>query len=202
MQYGYVQMSMQSINNQSIDALLSCGILKQNILVDCIADKCSDRPAFQQLISKLKPGDTIIVCSLSQLGADLSAIAKTWIQITQEKKGKICVLDMENIFLISQDEMNRVMEDTFPQLLLYLFKTESHYRKQRQAEGIAQSLAQGKKFGPRPMEKPAEYQALYEAWKHKAVTGREAAKRLHISATTFAKWAKNDMAMEGHRQQT
>lgn len=148
MQYGYALMSMQSVDHQSSDMLASNGMLKQNILVDCMADKTSDRPAFDQLPGKLKLGDALTICSLNQLEIDLSAISEAWRQITRTQKAEICILDMESSISISNSEMHSTIINVFSQLLNYLYKTKGRYRKQRQAEGSSQALARGKILTP------------------------------------------------------
>lgn len=148
MQYGHVLMSRQSVYHQSIDMLASNGVLRQNILVDCMADKTSDRPAFDQLPGKLKLGDALTICSLNQLEIDLSAISKAWRQIICTQKAEICILDMESSIRILNSEMHSTIINVFPQLLNYLYKAKGHYRKQRQAEGSSQALARGKILAP------------------------------------------------------
>lgn len=200
MQYDYVLMSMQSVDHQDIYALVSSGGLKQNILVDCIADKTSERPAFKQLIGKLTLGDTLTIGSLHQLGTDLSAIPNAWQRIARTQKVEIRVLDMESSTPLPGDEMRSTINSLSPKLFNYLYKTESHYRKQRQAEDIAQSLVQGNKFGSKPKERPSGYRDMYEAWRRKRVTEREAARKPNVAHGLFIKWVIMDMAREGKQR--
>ena len=68
-QYGYIRVSTQEQHDdrQRI-ALAVAGISPKQLYIDKQSDKDFDRPQYQRLLSKLKPGDTLVVKSIDRLG--------------------------------------------------------------------------------------------------------------------------------------
>ena len=66
--YGYIRVSTkeQNIDRQCI-AMREFGVLQQNIYIDKQSGKDFDRPAYQRLMSILKPGDTLAIKSIDIL---------------------------------------------------------------------------------------------------------------------------------------
>ena len=70
-------------------------VKKRNIYCDYQSGKDFDRPAYQRMIKKLKPGDLLIVKSIDRLGRNYNDILVQWQYIAKEIKADILVLDME-----------------------------------------------------------------------------------------------------------
>ena len=94
--YAYIRVSTkeQSIDRQLL-ALEPYQIKKKNIYCDYQSGKDFDRPAYQRMIKKLKPGDLLIVKSIDRLGRNYNDILVQWQYITKEIKADILVLDMK-----------------------------------------------------------------------------------------------------------
>ena len=71
-------------------------------------------------------------------------------------------------------------------------QTEREFIRQRQAEGIAATKAQGVQFGRRPMVRPASFAFLKEQWKQQQISARAATKQLGITHSTFLRWVNED----------
>ena len=77
--YAYIRVSTkeQSIDRQLL-ALEPYQIKKKNIYCDYQSGKDFDRPAYQRMIKKLKPGDLLIVKSIDRLGRNYNDILVQW----------------------------------------------------------------------------------------------------------------------------
>lgn len=94
--YAYIRVSTkeQSIDRQLL-ALEPYQIKKKNIYCDYQSGKDFDRPAYQRMMKRLKPGDLLIVKSIDRLGRNYNDILTQWQYITKKIKADILVLDME-----------------------------------------------------------------------------------------------------------
>ena len=93
--YGYIRVSTPEQNEErQIEALKSFGVEEKNIFTDKISGKNFNRTAYQKLLKKIKPGDTLVVKSIDRLGRNYFEIPQQWKIITQDKGANIVVLDM------------------------------------------------------------------------------------------------------------
>ena len=162
--YAYIRVSTkeQSIDRQLL-ALEPYQIKKKNIYCDYQSGKDFDRPAYQRMIKKLKPGDLLIVKSIDRLGRNYNDILVQWQYITKEIKADILVLD----------------------IFAYVAQTEREFIKQRQAEGIAAAKRNGKRFGRPEKKMPDQFKEICQRCKRGEVSTRQAADILKISHSTF-----------------
>lgn len=77
-----------------MDALRQLEIPKSNLFMDKQSGKDFNRPQYQRLVKKLKPGDLLYIKSIDRLGRNYEEIQKQWRQLTKEKGVDIVVLDM------------------------------------------------------------------------------------------------------------
>ena len=66
----------------------------KNIYMDKQSGKDFNRPNYQRLIRKLKPGDVLFILSIDRLGRNYEEIQNQWRVLTKEKGVDIVVLDM------------------------------------------------------------------------------------------------------------
>ena len=191
MEYGYARVSTKEQNEQrQLIALREFGIADKRIFVDKQSGKDFERPKYRQLIKKLKPDDTLVIKSIDRLGRNYEEILDQWRIITKEKQAAIVVLDMPLLDTRkNRDLTGTLIADIVLQLLSYVAQTEREFIRQRQAEGIAAAKARGVQFGRKPMERPAEYEAVKQLWQEGNLSARTAAKKLGISHRTFLLWA-------------
>lgn len=191
-EYGYIRVSTKEQNiDRQLNALQEYGIHTRDIFIDKVSGKDFQRPKYQQMIKKIKPGDTLVVKSIDRLGRNYDEILEQWRHITKGIRADIVVLDMPLLDTRQgRDLTGTLIADIVLQLLSYVAQTEREFIRQRQAEGIATAKARGIRFGRKPKEVPDTFLAVYRKWKCGMVSAREAAAQLHISHPTFLKWAK------------
>ena len=70
--YGYVRVSSREQNeDRQLIAMRDFGVTDINIFVDKQSGKDFQRPSYQRLLKKLKPGDTLIIKSIDRLSRGL-----------------------------------------------------------------------------------------------------------------------------------
>ena len=189
--YGYIRVSSkdQNAERQSI-AMRQFGVKEQFVYLDKQSGKDFNRPQYRKLIRKIKQDDTLVVKSIDRLGRNYEEIIEQWRIITKEA---IVVLDMPLLDTRQgKDLTGTLIADIVLQLLSYVAQTEREFIKQWQAEGIAAAKARGVRFGPKPMEKPENFDFYYLPWSRGEISAREAARRLNVTHKTFLRWAKAD----------
>ena len=195
MQYGLVRVSAKDQNeDRQLHAMRQFGIEERNIIVEKVSGKDFNRPKYQKLLRKLKPGDTIVVKSIDRLGRNYEEIIEQWRIITKKYGADIVVLDMP---LLDTRKKERDLTGTFVadlvlQILSYVAQMERTQIRQRQEEGIAMAQAKGVQFGRRPKERPAAFRTLQASWRQGELSAREAARQLGISHPTFLAWTNEN----------
>ncbi len=190
--YGYVRVSSRDQNeDRQLIAMKEFGVPEQNIFCDKQSGKDFNRPAYQKLLKKIKPGDLFVIKSIDRLGRDYEEIIEHWRIISKERGAEIVVLDMP---LLDTRQKDRDLTGTFIadlvlQILSYVAQKEREFNRQRQAEGIAAAKAKGVKFGRPPKHHPAAFYAMLKEWRCGKISARQAAKQLEIDHKTFARWA-------------
>jgi len=191
--YGYIRVSSKDQNeDRQRIAMREVGVSERHIFMDKQSGKDFERPAYQRLVRKLKPDDTLVIKSIDRLGRNYEEILEQWRIITKEKRAAIVVLDMPLLDTRQgRDLTGTLIADIVLQLLSYVAQTEREFIRQRQAEGIAAAKARGVRFGRRPMERPAEFGQLCAEWQSGGVSARDAARQLGISRQTFLNWTRD-----------
>lgn len=93
--YGYIRVSTREQNEaRQLDALYKAGVEEKRIYMDKQSGKDFDRQGYQQLLHRLRRGDTLFVKSIDRLGRNYNEILEQWRLITKEKQAAIVVLDM------------------------------------------------------------------------------------------------------------
>ena len=190
--YGYVRVSTKEQNeDRQLIAMREFGVPQKNINIEKQSGKDFNRPKYQRLLKKLKPGDTLVIKSIDRLGRNYDEILEQWRIITKKKEAAIVVLDMPLLDTRkNRDLTGTLIADIVLQLLSYVAQTEREYIRQRQAEGIAAAKARGVRFGRTPKPRPAEFEGVYRQWSRGYISAREAARTLHVAPRTFQTWAQ------------
>ena len=193
--YGYVRVSTREQNeDRQLVAMKSFGVPSENIFIDKQSGKDFNRPAYIELIEKLKPTDILVVKSIDRLGRNFFEILEQWRMITVEKQAAIVVLDMPLLDTRHQkdDLTSQLVSTLVLQLLSYVAQIERDFIHQRQAEGIAAAKAKGIRFGRPEKDKPNNYEEVFNEWTQGNISAREAGRRLQVDYKTFLKWARNE----------
>ena len=191
--YGYVRVSTKEQNeDRQLIALLGFPVPEKNIYMDKLSGKDFNRPQYQKLLRKLRPGDLLVIKSIDRLGRNYEEILLQWRSITKEKQVDVVVLDMPLLDTrkAGSDLTGTFVADLVLQILSYVAQTERENIHQRQKEGIAAARRRGVRFG-RPREQvPEQFWQLKADWEQRKITSREAARQLSIAQDTFLRWAR------------
>ena len=185
--YGYIRVSSTDQNEirQRI-ALEQQGISSGHIFMDKMSGKDFQRPRYQAMLKKLRPGDQLCVTSIDRLGRNYEEILEQWRILTKEKGVDIVVLDMPLLDTRrGKDLMGTFLSDIVLQVLSFVAENERTNIRQRQTEGIAAAKARGVRFGRPPRPLPENYHSAYQRWKAGAITGTAAARECGMPLSTF-----------------
>ncbi len=185
--YGYIRVSSKDQNeDRQLSALDKLGIEHQNIYLDKRSGSDFERPEYRKLIRKLKKGDLLYIKSIDRLGRNYDEILLQWRELTKEKGIDIVVLDMPLLDTRrGKDLMGTFLSDIVLQVLSFVAENERTNIRQRQAEGIAAAKAKGIKFGRSPLPLPENFHEVYQAWRNKKLTLKEAANACNMPVGTF-----------------
>jgi DNA invertase Pin-like site-specific DNA recombinase len=172
---GYVRVSSLDQNTIRQEVIMK-DLGAEEIFIDKLSGKDTNRSELQKMIAFARKGDTIIVESISRFARNTKDLL-TLIDLLTEK-GVEFVSKKENI------------DTTTPtgKFMLTVFgavaELEREYILQRQKEGIAIAKSQGKYTGRKRIEN-ANFDTVYDKWQAKEVTAVEAMKILNMKKSTF-----------------
>lgn len=186
-QYGYIRVSSAEQNEaRQVIAMREAGLDGNHIYMDKQSGKDFDRPQYQRLVRRLRPGDLLCVQSIDRLGRNYEEVREQWRVLTKEKGVDIVVLDMPLLDTRrGKDLMGTFLSDIVLQVLSFVAENERAAIHQRQAEGIAAAKARGVRFGRPPRPLPENFPAVHRAWRSKKLTLKQAAKACEMPVGTF-----------------
>ena len=190
--YGYIRVSStdQNEDRQRI-ALSGKAIPAKNIYMDKQSGKDFNRPQYQKLVKKLRPGDLLYILSIDRLGRNYEEIQDQWRVLTKEIGAEICVLDMPLLDTRrGRDLMGTFIADLVLQILSFVAQNERENIRERQAQGIAAAKLRGVRFGRPPRPLPESYPSAYRRWKAGDITSVAAALECGMPLSTFRYRAK------------
>ena len=185
--YGYVRVSSTDQNqDRQIIALLEDGVSEENIYMDKMSGKDFERPQYQKLLRRLKPGDLLYILSIDRLGRNYEEIQRQWRIITKDKNVDICVIDMPLLDTRQgKDLMGTFIADLVLQILSFVAQNERENIRKRQAEGIAAAKAKGIRFGRPPKDVPESFTTIIKLWEQKKLPLLEVLNQCDMSKATF-----------------
>lgn len=182
--YFYIRVSSKEQNTirQEVKAK------EHNIPLECVyIEKASgknvtDRPVLTNMMAILKSGDKLIVDSISRFARN----TKDLIDLVEQ-------LNNKGVIFVSLKE---AIDTTTPtgMFMLTIFgavaQLERDYLKDRQAEGIAVAVQEGKYKGRKAIEYPKQWDKYYKMMQQGSIKGVEVMKLLDLKKTTFYKLIK------------
>lgn len=183
--YFYIRVSSKDQNTirQEVKAK-EHNIPKQNVFIEKVSGKnTTDRPVLNNMMAVLKNGDKLIVDSISRFARN-----------TKDLLNLIEQLNSKGVIFVSLKE---AIDTTTPtgMFMLTIFgavaQLERDYIKDRQAEGIAIAVEQGKFKGRKAIEYPKQWDKYYKMMKQGQIKGVDVMKILDLKKTTFYKLIKN-----------
>lgn len=195
--YGYVRVSTREQNeDRQMIAMREQAVPEGNILLDKQSGKDFERPMYQRLMKKLKPGDLLYIKSIDRLGRNYEEIQEQWRILTKERGVDICVIDMPLLDTRrGKDLIGTFVSDIVLQVLSFVAENERVNIRQRQAEGIAAAKARGVSCGRPPSPLPDNFDDCYRQWKSGKITCTGAAQECGMAVSTFRYRAERYQAM-------
>lgn len=151
------------------------------IYVDKMSGKTSERPQLKEMMSYVRRGDTVVVESISRFARN-----------TRDLLELVERLSAKGVEFVSQKE---TIDTTTPtgKFMLTVFgavaELEREYILQRQREGIEIAKQKGKYTGRRPVVHP-DFDKVAAQWRRGELTAVQAMKRLGMSKATFYRRVK------------
>ena len=190
--FAYIRVSTREQNeNRQLDSLQGLNI--DEIIIEKASGKnFVGRAKYQEIKSKLRAGDLVIVKSIDRFGRNYAEICKEWENIVNLGVD-IQVLDMP--ILNTRDNQNgltgRLITDIVLKLLGYVAERERDNIKVRQREGIDSALARGVKFGRPTGEIPKDFIRCYELYKQGLIKLKDVMSMCNIAKSTFYKYEQS-----------
>ena len=181
MKIGYVRVSTVEQNTARQEVLMKeLGV--DEVYIDKMSGKSTDRPELKKMMQFVRQGDTVIVESISRFARN----TKDLLELVEQLTGK-------GVEFISKKE---AIDTTTPsgKFMLTIFgavaELEREYILQRQKEGIAIAKQQGKYHGRKPLDTPPDFAVVVAQWQAGQITAAKAMRKLHMSRTTFYRRVK------------
>ena len=194
--YGYLKtnVDVKEVLKQ-IEDLKAFGVAED----DLYSDGASRQTAgFEDLLAKLEPGDTLVLCNASSLGATFDEIIASWSRLTAEIGADIVILDMPLMDTREQnlDAGDKTVSEIVLEIMSYFAKSQRNAARQRQAEDIAEAKSRGVHFGQKQIARPSNYEQVRADYLAHKINRAEASKLTGVSKSTFDRWIKEDRAAE------
>ena len=180
MKIGYIRISTTDQNTARQEVLMQeLGV--EQVYIDRMSGKNTDRPELKRMLSFVREGDVVIVESISRFARNTKDLLELVEQLTSKQ-----------VEFISKKE---AIDNTIPtgKFMLTVFgavaELEREYILQRQKEGIAIAKEKGVYKGRKPIEHP-KFDEVVSLWKNGDITATEAMKRLNKKPSTFYRKVK------------
>lgn len=177
---GYIRISTTDQNTARQEVLMKeLGV--EQVYIDRMSGKNTDRPELKRMINYVREGDTVIVESISRFARNTKDLLELVEQLTTKQ-----------VEFISKKE---AIDTTTPtgKFMLTVFgavaELEREYILQRQKEGIAIAKQNGVYKGRKPIRHP-RFNEIVSLWKGGDITAVEAMKRLNMKPSTFYRKVK------------
>lgn len=156
-----------------------------------------DREAYNSMKSvMLRPGDTLVVCSLDRLGRNKAQI-KEELEYYKAHNIRVKVLDIPTTtadFPEGQEWVLEMVNNILIEVLGSIAESERERIKTRQAEGIAamKQTENWENYGRPKAQKPENWEEVIKRWRAGEITAVQAMKETGLTKTTFYKLAKTE----------
>lgn len=192
--FGYGRISTRGQNEaRQVKALLDYGCSERDVFIDKASGKDFSRPAYETMKSLLRQGDEVVILDLDRLGRNYEQMRDEWNEITGTLGCDITVL---NCPIVSTKTNNggsldtRLIADIVFQLLSYVAERERISIRERQQAGIACAKSAGVQFGRPKIQKPAEFDVLYEKVLKRQMTNKAAMEEMGLKTNAYYGFVK------------
>ena len=172
---GYIRISTTDQNTARQEALMSeLGV--EQVYIDRMSGKNTDRPELKRMMSFVREGDTVIVESISRFARNTRDLLELVEQLTAKQ-----------VEFVSRKEAIDTSTPT-GKFMLTVFgavaELEREYILQRQREGIAIAKENGVYTGRKSIERP-DFVPVVSQWRKGQITAVDAMKKLDMTPSTF-----------------
>lgn len=145
--YSYVRVSSIDQNeSRQIESMKKLGVTKENVFIDKLSGKNTDRPQYQALKEKVVEGDTIIFDSITRLSRNYYDIKDEYQYYL--KLGVFLEFIKEPMLNTPKEKVNDIVQIALADVILSLLSAFAQKEREdikiRQAEGIAIAKVKGK----------------------------------------------------------
>lgn len=180
MKIGYIRISTPDQNTARQEVLMrELGV--EQVFIDQMSGKNTDRPELKRMMAFVRMGDTVIVESISRFARN-----------TRDLLDLVDQLSKKNVEFVSKKEAIDTSTPT-GKFMLTVFgavaELEREYILQRQREGIAIAKQKGVYRGRKPIECPGLVTVVTE-WRAGHMTAVEAMRKLNLKPSTFYRKVK------------
>ena len=177
---GYIRVSTTEQNSARQEVLMSeLGV--DQVFIDRMSGKSTDRPELKRMMTFVREGDTVIVESISRFARN-----------TRDLLDLVEQLTTKGVEFVSKKEAIDTSTPT-GKFMLTVFgavaELEREYILQRQREGIAIAKENGVYKGRKPLER-ADLPSVVRLWRDGRITAVEAMRRLDMKPSTFYRRVK------------
>lgn len=180
---GYIRISTADQNTARQELLMErLGV--DEVYIDRISGKNTNRPELQKMMEYVRRGDTVIVESISRFARN-----------TRDLLELVEKLSAKGVEFVSKKE---AIDTTTPtgKFMLTVFgavaELEREYILQRQREGIAIAKANGVYKGRKPIQ-PPELEKVMTKWQRREITAAAAMRQMGMSKSTFYRKARGNL---------
>lgn len=180
MKIGYIRISTTDQNIARQELLMEqLGV--DEVYIDRISGKNTNRPELQKMMEYVRRGDTVIVESISRFARN----TRDLLELVEQ-------LSVKGVEFVSKKE---AIDTTTPtgKFMLTVFgavaELEREYILQRQRESIAIAKDNGVYKGRKPIQ-PPELEKVIVKWRRGKITAAEAMRQLGMSRSTFYRKVK------------
>ena len=180
MKIGYIRISTTDQNTARQELLMEqLGV--DEVYIDRMSGKNTNRPELQKMMEYVRRGDTVIVESISRFARN-----------TRDLLELVEKLSAKGVEFVSKKEAIDTTMPTakfMPTVFGAVAELEREYILQRQREGIAIAKANGVYKGRKPIQ-PPELEKVMTKWQRREITAAAAMRQMGMSKSTFYRKAR------------
>lgn len=182
--YFYIRVSSKDQNTirQEVKAQ-EHNVLVENVFIEKVSGKnVTDRPVLNNMMAMFSIGDKLIVDSISRFARN----TKDLLELVEQLNSKGV------IFKSIKEEIDTTTKTGMFMLTVFgaVAQLERDYLKERQMEGIAIAVEEGKFKGRKAIEYPKQWDKYYKMMQEKTISNVDVMKILDLKKTTFYKLVK------------
>ncbi len=188
--YARVSSKEQNLDRQ-LEAFRKLGADDREIICDKESGKNLNRSGYTALkTTMLRNGDTLVIKSLDRLSRNKADI-RNELQYFKDNNIRLKVIDLPTTMMDlpkGQEWVFDMVNNILIEVLGTIAEQERITIRSRQREGIDAARKNGKHLGRPKTVKPDNWDEVYNQWKSKNITAREAMKQLGVSKNIFYRW--------------